>query len=158
MHFQSNNNHSDKMPPSIYSLLYSHFNENQNIALVLPELTVLTISKSWKTTLNCCHNSVTNMSDKEYYGSLLWLPIQFCSSPRFLPCFLNIALMSSYSPNPQYLDRCIVLHLNIHQNQFKNFFCINMEKNYVNYCHLYWSMQIYYFTHWGSIKALLLFS
>lgn len=85
------------------------------------------------------------MSDKEYYGSLLWLPVQLCSSPRF-PRFLSIALMGSYSPNP-HLDRYTVLHLNIHQNQLKNFFCINMEENYVNYCHLYWSMQIYFFTH-----------
>lgn len=45
---------------------------------------------------------------------------------------LSIALVSFYAPKPQHLDMCTVLHPNIHQNQLKNFFCINMEEAYVN--------------------------
>lgn len=120
------------MAPSIYSLLFSHFNQSQNIILGLPTHIVLTISKSWKTTLNFCHNLVSNMTDKEYYGSLLWLPqrspVQFCIFAYFLLYFLSIALMSSHSPNPQHLDTCTALHLNIHQNQLKNIFYINKYK------------------------------
>lgn len=148
------------MAPSIYSLLFSHFDQTQNIVLVLPTHAVLTISKSWKTTLNCCHNLVTNMIDKEYCGSLLWLlqwsPVQFCVFAYFLLYFLSIVPMSSYSPNPQHLDRCTVLCLNIHQNQFKIIFCINIEKAYVNSCHLYWCTQIFFSPHWGRSKPLFL--